>query len=94
MIEKSHYHSGYGRRGVTLEHNTHGTLVLTARHFGPKRAFFSCKYKTKLFSLYLQLMKAILSLTCSLVLNKLHFKAFLLPFILFLIGTLEFMSKL
>ena len=32
--------------GLTLECNTRGTLVLTARHFGPKRAFFSYNYKT------------------------------------------------
>ena len=33
--------------GVILECNTHGTLVLTASRFGPKRAFFSCNYKTE-----------------------------------------------
>ena len=45
-------------RGLILECNTHGTLVLTARRFGPKRAFVRCKL---LFSvLYLQLKKALL----------------------------------
>ena len=29
--------------GVILERDTRGILVLTAIHFGPKRAFFSCK---------------------------------------------------
>ena len=32
--------------GVILERNTRGTLVLTARRFGTKRAFFSCKNGT------------------------------------------------
>ena len=48
-------------RGVILERNTHGTLVLTARHFGPKRTFFSCKFKTDVL---MKLMKAFCICNC------------------------------
>ena len=34
---------------MIIERNTRGTLVLAARCFGLKKAFFSCNYKTEDF---------------------------------------------
>ena len=58
----------YGGRGVIIEHNTRGTLVLNARRFGPKRVFCSFNYKTEegpLFSFVIENEEGPLGLKCT-----------------------------